>query len=198
MKRSRFIVAALVLSLVVGIFSGCATKTGSTEGAEVAKGGNLILRVNPEISIEYDKEGRVTKIEGLNEDGNEIIADYKDNIGKDCKVVVKELIEKIHEQGYFVADAEGKYRNITLQIEPGSSLPNEKFLDEIVYDVRETIQSLQLESSIVGIDNDDYDDRYTGEGKPSAYIDIDKAKEFALPIQASPKTMLYLRKRVRL
>ena len=42
------------------------------------------------------------------------------------------------------------------------------------------MKGLQLSSSIVAIDGDDYDPKYAKDGNPSPYITLEKAKEIAL------------------
>ena len=105
--------ALLSISLIGGILTGCSTKqasasTGtSTENSQQADGGVLTLKVNPEIDISYDDEGLVTKVEGKNDDGNTIVAEYADYSGKDCRQVVSDLVAKINEAGYFVEETDG-------------------------------------------------------------------------------------------
>ena len=67
-------------------------------------------------------------MEGKNDDGNTIVAEYADYSGKDCRQVVSDLVAKINEAGYFVEETDGSAREITLEIEAGSVLPEENFL----------------------------------------------------------------------
>ena len=89
-------------------------EAGSTALAET---GILVLSVNPEIQIDYDKEGVVTAITGRNEDGKKIAEASQDEIGKNCDEVLKNLITEIHSAGYFVEDIDGHQKNIVVQIE---------------------------------------------------------------------------------
>jgi hypothetical protein len=113
--------------------------------------------VNPEISLAYDEQGRVTQIKGLNDDGVAIADSYLDYIGKDCKTVVQDLIYRIHDAGYLVAGTDGTSRSITLQIQPGSTLPTDTFLNDIAADTQSTVAGLDLANNVVGIGQDDYD-----------------------------------------
>ena len=49
------------------------------------------------------------------------------------------LVTLIGEAGYFVEEVEGERRQITIEIEPGSALPSDAFLDEVVADVKSTV-----------------------------------------------------------
>ena len=120
----------------------------STENSQQADGGVLTLKVNPEIDISYDDEGLVTKVEGKNDDGNTIVAEYADYSGKDCRQVVSDLVAKINEAGYFVEETDGSAREITLEIEAGSVLPEENFLKNIVAGIQEYTSAQNLTSPV--------------------------------------------------
>ena len=152
-------------------------EAGSTALAET---GILVLSVNPEIQIDYDKEGVVTAITGRNEDGKKIAEASQDEIGKNCDEVLKNLITEIHSAGYFVEDIDGHQKNIVVQIEPGSVLPSDDFLESMSASTQSAVKGLNLTSDIVTIDDDDYDPTYTTAEKLSPYITLEKAKEIAL------------------
>ena len=152
-------------------------EAGSTALAET---GILVLSVNPEIQIDYDKEGIVTAITGRNEDGKKIAEASQDEIGKNCDEVLKNLITEIHSAGYFVEDIDGHQKNIVVQIEPGSVLPSDDFLESMSASTQSAVKGLNLTSDIVTIDDDDYDPTYTTAEKLSPYITLEKAKEIAL------------------
>ncbi len=193
MKKSRQIITlGISILFVAATLFGCAKGTASKD-ASMDEMGTIHLRVNPEISIRYDKDGLVTLIKGENDDGEKIVADYKDFVGKDAREVVKELIIKIHEAGYFVSDIDGSKRNITIEIEDGSVLPLPDFAKMIAKDVRSTLRSLDLDVQLRGIDASDYSDYddsdyyasdYDDSGYPNAergeYITLARAKEIAL------------------
>ncbi len=148
--------------------------------AALAETGILVLSVNPEIQIDYDKEGVVTAITGRNEDGKKIAEASQDEIGKNCDEVLKNLITEIHSAGYFVEDIDGHQKNIVVQIEPGSVLPSDDFLENMSASTQNAVKNLKLTSDIVTIDDDDYDPTYTTAEKLSPYITLEKAKEIAL------------------
>lgn len=94
--------------------------------------------------------------------------------------MLEELINRINEAGYFIDEIDGNKKNIVIQMEPGSVLPADDFLETISRDTQEAVAGLELTSDIVTIDDDDYDDSYAKGGEPSPYITLDKAKEIAL------------------
>ncbi|MBQ2972595.1 MAG: hypothetical protein IJE16_08645 [Ruminococcus sp.] len=138
MKKSIItIILALVMSLAC--LTGCGQSTSTKGGTELASGGVLVLSVNPEIAVEYDKNGLVTNVSARNDDAISIISNCKDLIGKETREVVTTLVSAIGEAGYFVEEVEGERRQITIEIESGSKLPHDAFLDEVVSDVRDCV-----------------------------------------------------------
>ncbi|MBE6918570.1 MAG: hypothetical protein E7469_02670 [Ruminococcaceae bacterium] len=176
MKR-RTTLIALVSSLAV-LLTVLLTGCGSS-GSDTAAG-YLTLSVNPAIRIAYNADGLVTGLEGRNDDGTAIAGAYTDYIGKDCSTVLRELVTDIYKAGYFVEDAETGKRQIVLQVEPGSALPDDDFLELLSRDVTSLVADLALTSDVVDIGGDDYDKRYETNGAPSPYITMEKAREIAL------------------
>ena len=122
--------------------------SASASAVSLATGGTLYLSVNPEIAIFYDGDGKVTKVEGRNDDGSKILADYTGYEGKEARQVVRELVAEIGEAGYFAEEIEGENRQITIEIEAGSSLPHDGFLEEVAADVRECVNSHHWHSPV--------------------------------------------------
>ena len=181
-RRNRKALWAGILVLGMGLLAGCSGKqeeTAVSAGIETAvqeNGGTVVLKVNPEIAVDYDENGRVLTVTGRNEDGRKIVESYQDYIGKECHEVVEELVGLIHEAGYFVEEVEGESRKITIEIETGSILPEEGFVDEIVTGVQAYVKDMQLNSPVVTGDQD-------GDGVPDRdiYKYGDEAYEVAVP-----------------
>lgn len=147
MKLRRKLFAA-VSSLAVAsavLLTGCGAP--AQEGTALKETGTLTLSVNPEIQIEYNREGKVTDLTGRNDDGKTIVAAYPDYIGKNCEVVLQDLIVEINEAGFFVDDIDGNKKNIVLQLEPGSVLPSDDFLEDMSLRTQETVKGLDLASA---------------------------------------------------
>lgn len=156
---------ACALLISMSVLAGCAKKEAvpeaPVESAEQevqpeevpeevpARIGTLILKVNPEIAVEYDGDGNVVGIRGLNEDGRRIVEGCQDYAGRSCQEVVEELIGLINEAGYFVEETEGEDRRITIEIERGSAIPETDFLDKIAVSVQDCVAAMQMESSLV-------------------------------------------------
>ena len=80
----------LVVTAVVG---------GGIFGAESASASTISLDVNPSIEIKLNRNNKVIKVNGLNEDGKNIISDMNFK-GCDLKVCVNALIGSMLRQGY--------------------------------------------------------------------------------------------------
>ena len=118
-----------------------ATPTEPAPVQSLANGGVLVLSVNPEIAVEYDAAGTVTGVTARNNDALAIINSCTDLIGRPTRNVVSDLVTAIGNAGYFVEEVDGTSRQITLEIEPGSSLPSGTFLDDVITDIRTTVQN---------------------------------------------------------
>ena len=126
-----------------------ATQSQDPAGAAV---GTVLLSVNPEIEMEYDGEGNVVTLSGLNDEGRAVLASYTGYEGRPCKSVVGELVEEINAGGYFDATIDGHEKNIVLKLERGSEYPSDAFLNELADAVRVAVEEGQIGSQAVTLD----------------------------------------------
>lgn len=156
MKKNKILAISISCIMAAAVFTGCGKTDNETASKTdtITAAGHLYLSVNPEIKISYNNDGLVTKIIGVNGDGKDIVSDYDNYIGKECREVVSELVEEIHEAGYFVEEVEGEQKKIVIELEEGSKLPDDDFLDKISDDVSKTVAGLDLGSDIVVRDDD--------------------------------------------
>ena len=145
MKRRKILAAASSLAVLAALLTGCGAQP--QDGSVTA--GVLTLRVNPEIAIHYNQSGKVVALEGDNQDGREIVEAYPDYIGKDCEVVVQELVEEIHAAGYFVEEVEGHPRRVVLELDDNSQEPREDFLEDMSRSAQDALEGLSLGSAVV-------------------------------------------------
>ena len=162
MKKNIIILSALAMLMGLSSLTGCsggqrAESTAVEASAEAVKaeaeteasvevasieneikadGGILVISVNPEIAVEYDNSGIVTGITARNNEALTIINNCQGLIGSKTKDAVNKLVTAIGEAGYFVEEVSGQTRQITIEIEAGSSLPYDGFMDEVVEEVK--------------------------------------------------------------
>ena len=162
MKKNIIILSALAMLMGLSSLTGCsggqrAERTAVETSAEAVKaeaeteasvevasieneikadGGILVISVNPEIAVEYDNSGIVTGITARNNEALTIINNCQGLIGSKTKDAVNKLVTAIGEAGYFVEEVSGQTRQITIEIEAGSSLPYDGFMDEVVEEVK--------------------------------------------------------------
>lgn len=134
MKKMISLIACMLV--LVLCLTACGQSAAPAEGVSLRNGGILVLRVNPEIAVEYDAEGNVSGITARNDDALAIVANCKGLIGQPTRDVMTGLVTAIGEAGYFVEEIDGEGRRITLEIEPGSSLPHGTFLDDVIADIQ--------------------------------------------------------------
>ena len=165
MKKSKLttIISLIsVLAIILFVFAGCnsgdnAKKINTGNIAESYKGGVLILKVNPEIAIEYDENGNVVSVTARNEDAKAILEGYADFEGKPCKTVATELVGVIGKAGYFVEEIEGQPRKITIEIETGSGVPDDTFLQGVADEITNCVSENNWKGSINVLEDTDYD-----------------------------------------
>jgi len=145
MKKKIKTTLGLILALFTLVLVGCGgtmeeesslEEISTTQEEAVSDSGVLVLRINPEIAIEYDDQGIVTNVTGRNDDGNEVVENYQDFSGKNSGEVLEELVALIGEAGYFVEEVEGESRHVVLELESGSALAEEEFLEEMTANVQ--------------------------------------------------------------
>lgn len=73
--------------------------------------GTVMIEINPQVLVTSNRVDRVIKLEGVNEDGKELIEGYKYK-GKDFRIVTEELTEIAETKGYL---ASGGDVNITVE-----------------------------------------------------------------------------------
>ena len=179
MKKTTLRAKAIVIAAAMGmtLFTGCMSAqekpaAASNQNQQSAAAGTMLLSVNPEIEIDYDDKGKVLEIEGKNDDGKNVVKGYTSYEGKDCEAVVKELVEKIYEGGYFEKTVGGHEKNIVVKLAEGSKYPDDDFLEDVAEGVRGAVKNCHLESSAITVDEDDYAE--------NGYIGLEKAKELVL------------------
>ena len=167
---------------LTAVLAGCGTTPAATQTAGGAgeapiaqasqTAGTLLLSVNPEIEIEYDDDGLVTEVEGVNDEGRAIAGGYAGYEGRECRAVVSDLVGEIYEAGHFNQTVDGHDRNVIVKLEQGSSYPGEEFLRGIEDDVRATVGEFGLKSDALSVAPEQLDDR--------GYIGLDAAKDIVL------------------
>lgn len=161
--KTLSIILSLVLISAVALV-GCNLRRPDSDEEKVVSVGTLLLRVNPEIAIEYDNNGIVVALQAKNEDAKAILKGKEGLVGKETREVISKLVEAIGEAGYFVEEIEGEARQITIEITKGSKLPYDQFIEEVVAEVRKSVEDNNWKAPL-GVKNDsdyglaDYNDK---------------------------------------
>ena len=135
----------LLLAVMALSMSACGN-TADSGIQPVEKAGTVILSVNPSVMIDYDTNGLVMDISGLNEDGLNLAAQEEDLIGVPCLVALHKLIVDIHDAGFFVSDFGGRGRDIFLYLQKGS-IYHEGFLKALEQAISEAADECGLSAS---------------------------------------------------
>lgn len=172
MNWKKFLALTASAALALALLAGCGAQPAEQASAENGTVGTVLLSVNPEIEVEYDKNGMVLEIEGLNKDGKTVVKDVKDYQGKDCRTVVNELVREIYADGYFEKTVDGHTKNIVLKLEEGSVYVSDEFLQDVADGVREAVQECGIGAKAMTVSEGDLDD--------AGHIGQNKAKELVL------------------
>ena len=142
--KKKLLTYFLLLSM---IFCLPACGSDSENGIQPAeKAGTVILSVNPSVMIDYDTNGLVMDISGLNEDGLNLAAQEEDLLGEPCLIALHKLIVDIDDAGFFVSDFGGKGRDIFLYLQKGS-IYHEGFLKALEQSISEAADECGLATS---------------------------------------------------
>lgn len=147
MERIRNKSLAKIMALILVLVMMAGTITGCGDTASAAETGRLVVKVNPEVAVDYDEEGNVTGIEGINNDGRELIADHTGYEGKTSGEVIRELVAMMDKEGYLKKGNKG--RKITIEVEDGSHMPSDDFLQNIVKSLKKQMSNKKYTGKIV-------------------------------------------------
>ena len=148
-------ILAYILLLVLTLSACGNTTESSIQPAE--KVGTIILSVNPAVELEYDGNGLVMDVIGLNEDGLELAANKEDFVGIPCLVALHTLIVQINDAGFFISDFGGEGREIFLLLEKGSVYHKGflKALEQSVYKAAEECGLKAITLTTINENNED-------------------------------------------
>ena len=108
-KRAGITIILSILLAIIALTSIILVNQNKEQGvgyeSQFLSSGHLVLDINPSIEIAYDKNGNITSVTGLNEDG-EVVLVGVDIVGKNYKEAISELVERCVDLGYFSYDRE--------------------------------------------------------------------------------------------
>lgn len=165
--------AVLLLGLLAGCNSSGAGSTESTSGTEDTSvatpiaSGLLVVNANGAVNVSYDKDGLVLELEGIDENGIELVGEYENYLGESCSDVVCTLIKSSSAAGYL---AESNY--VVIKQAVGSQLPGTNFMDELTTDAQAALDTVNSSAALMVITEEDLDD--------DGYINLETAKALTL------------------
>lgn len=178
---SRMAATILAAAMLLCSLVGCGNPAANAKqiSADTTPSGVLVLSVNPELAVFYDGNGNVEQITARNEDAKAILEGYTGYEGRETREVVSELINKIGQAGYFAEEIESENgqegRRISIEVEPGSYLPNATFLQDVAADAQKCVADASWNGSVYTVDYDVED--YLTAARP-AHLDDDDVEIF--------------------
>lgn len=160
------IIALLLCAIVVaGVFAGCGNNQNAADGtkpqgnggsntdiAETQKDGTLVVTANASVRITYGADGLVLKVEGTNEDGENLMESFEALLGSSCSEVVSKIIRESAGRTYL-----GKLTYVAVKHEKGSSAPGTNFLEGIESAAKHALETASSDAKLVMIAQDKLD-----------------------------------------
>lgn len=181
-------IALLLCGLVLlGMLAGCkkaaapnnnpnSTTTPPTgagsQGPVVAKG-VLVVTANASVTIAYDVDGLVQKLEANNPEAEELLETYDDQTGFDCSVVVTKIVKDC------VAKSMGQMTHVMIKQTKGSGNPTEDFMKNIESVVTTAMTNANSTAKLVMVtpeqqDNNAHIDPKVAKTLVMAFLGVDK------------------------
>ncbi len=134
------IVAVLVVSLVLRFL------LPAFNGPAPFSDGVLVLDVNPSIEIDYDVNGNVTAVNGLNDDGKALISglDFTDKVVEE---VVKTIVSQCVKLGYFSLNRDNNAILVTAETHSGAK--DDVMMEKAKTIVREAFTSRNMRGVVI-------------------------------------------------
>ncbi len=170
-------ILAIMISvlMLVGLLAGCGDiipeATSGAGGDQVATpmaAGMLVLNAAGAMNISYDADGLVLNVEGIDEGGANLAAEYTDFLGKTCTEAVCDLIAASVVNGQL--NAEENY--VLIKVAMGSVMPGATFLEGIQKDAEAAISAAGSTAALVVLTEENLDE--------NGYINLESAKGILL------------------
>ena len=164
-------ILAILMSaiLLLGLFAGCGEKAPvATEGSNAAvnpvAAGMLVLNVNGAVDISYDSDGLVLSLEGCDINGEVLVGEYTDYLGKSVSEVICDLINNSKLAGFMLPEV----TYVVIKQAVGSALPGATFLETIETDAEAALAAAELSAELIILTEDNLDE--------DGYINLESAK----------------------
>lgn len=148
-KKKRLITGfAAVLTLLILLFAALFWYDSFTDSYA-----SIYFSVNPQVEIEVNKSGRVIDLDDLNDDGEDLIEDYR-YWGRKKTEVIEDLIDRAYEMHYLSGRD-----TVVLEIDAPDDRFFEKYKSELTADMnRYTADNSSLTVEIIRYDDEKDDD----------------------------------------
>lgn len=161
--------------MLLGLLAGCnnagnAGTTAATEDTTMANpiaSGMLVVNANASVNVSYDNNGLVLELEGIDDNGKELVSEYQDYLGESCSTVVCTLIKNSSAVGYLT---ESNYVMIKQAV--GSQLPGTNFMEELTTDAKAALEAVKSSALLLVFAEKDLDE--------NGYINLESAKALTL------------------
>lgn len=186
----KLIALTLSVLMMLGLLAGCGGgkdtdsgkgNTPATEGTSavnIEKTGSLVLTANACMEISYGTDGVVLGVEGLNDEGKNLIESSDELLGASCAEVVNKLIKECSIKTY-----QGSLSYVAVKFNKDAGTPDAEFLSGIETAAKAALETVAPNAKLVIItpdklDADGYIDLATAQLLVEGYLEVDKLDGF--------------------
>lgn len=182
---------ALILSalMLVSLFAGCGKDNGESkdpgaDDATISKteaAGTLTVNGAAIMSVTYGADGLVIKVEGLNDDGVELLSTYEDMMGTTCAEVVEMFIKDCFVKNYMF---DTNY--VVVKQDKDAALPGTSFLENIKTAAENALKAVESSAALVmiteeNLNEEGYINPATAKVLVEKYLQVEKVDNFDGP-----------------
>lgn len=184
----KIIALLLVAVMAMGVFAACGKDSGNdtpthAEGFENMQtpeaAGSLLINAAATLSITYGADGLVLNMEGINDDGVELVQMYaEEHFGSSCTDVVNQVVIDCVQKNYMF---DTNY--VVIKQNKGSALPGTNFLDSVESAAQRALDTVESKAALVliteeNVSEEGYIDLVTTKVLVEKYLGIEKLDGF--------------------
>lgn len=183
-------ILALVMSalLLLGLFVGCGKvesdggkgAAAATEGDDIPtadKAGSLVVTANASLNIVYNAEGLVLKVEGLNQEGENLMDSFDELLGASCGEAVNTIIKECSVKTY-----DGRLTYVLVKYEKDAGIP-EGMKESVESGAKEAVEKVAPDAKLAIVtpdmlDENGYINLETAQLLVEGYLEVEKLDGF--------------------
>lgn len=155
---------ALLVLVIVLLAKGCSGDSGTTSKKVC---GTVVLTYGAHVEIDYDQNGKILRLRGMNDLGQTAVAAESGLVGKDVTKGVDACLSALAEDSVI-----RRNRSLAIRVKFGDRLPKDDFLETVAEDARVTCREKGINLKVYPIGPDKLE--------PDGTINMETCKTMAM------------------